>query len=63
MKNKICDICGKNITEKEFKNNDGYCHNCFTKKRQADECRKAGEMLQTAIMPSTNIIIQFTINT
>ncbi|APH20964.1 TPA: hypothetical protein ACXDAY_002185 [Clostridium botulinum] len=28
-KTKICDICNTKITEKEFKNNDGYCHKCF----------------------------------
>ena len=30
-KTKICDICNKEITEKEFKNNDGYCYKCFIK--------------------------------
>lgn len=26
---KICDICNTKITEHEFKNNNGYCHECF----------------------------------
>jgi|GEM_PF-6375966 len=33
-KTKICDICNTKITEKEFKNNDGYCHKCFTKRHK-----------------------------
>lgn len=33
-KTKICDICNAKITEKEFKNNDGYCHKCFTKRHK-----------------------------
>ena len=31
VKTKICDICNTKITETEFKNNDGYCHECFIK--------------------------------
>lgn len=56
-KNRACNVCKKAITEEEFKNNSGYCNDCYNKKKQADECRKAGEMLQTAIMPSVNIIM------